>query len=271
MSKKSINSHIQITNLLMKNFNNSNGLVAYYDFKKDEIKEESSKKIGVKKGYYNEIVENFLNDEVENKVRNDIANIVKFANGELKELIIKDVSNLKKFIEYSIIRSENYIKKIINKLNKNNLELLNDYSNRDFHNIYIYFYDTIKNNTFEDLYMNILVNKSKTDFITLSNTIYQLDFQNYEHSLIFPLSPRVSIILSKRNNLLDLDKHHSSKKVKMYEMNQKEIFNDKLVEEMNRQAVIGEIFTSNKFIIGNKTQLQTLKEYKKYIDKLLNG
>lgn len=247
-----INSHVQITRSILKNFETTNKELYYLDFNSDEIKISNSKKLGTIKGYYCPFVEEFLCKKVENKVGNIFKDISDFAENTKKEVLINDINIVKRYVEYSIVRGKKYFENIKEKIDSK-YNILDKW----LHNLIIATY--IENNILDDYKTTLFINKTDVKFITLSNTIYVLSENNMDW-IVLPITPFVCIAFSK-----ECDNVIKKKKVNndlLYECKHRNIIDSSLIEKMNKSALVMELCTSNEFLTGDNMELKKLQEYK---------
>lgn len=250
-----INSHVQITRSILKNFETTNKELYYLDFNSDEIKISNSKKLGTIKGYYCPFVEELLCKKIENKVGNIFKDISDFAENTKKEVLIKDINKVKKYVEYSIVRGKKYFENVKGKIDskKNILD-------KWLHNLIIATY--MENNILDDYKTTLFINKTNVKFITLSNTIYVLSENNIDW-IVLPITPFVCIAFSKKcDNVINKKKINNDL---LYECKHRDIIDSNLIEKMNRRALIMELCTSNEFLTGDNMELKKLRGYKKQI------
>lgn len=251
-----INSHVQITKSILKNFETTNKELYYLDFNSDEIKISNSKKLGTIKGYYCPFVEELLCKKIENKVGNIFKDISDFAENTKKEVLIKDINKVKKYVEYSIVRGKKYFENVKGKIDGKYNNILDKW----LHNLIIATY--IENSILDDYKTTLFINKTNVKFVTLSNTIYAFCENNIDW-IVLPITPLVCIAFSKEcDNVIKKKKTNDGL---LYECKHKDIIDSNLIEKMNRNALIMELLTSNNFITGDSAELKKLQTYKKKI------
>lgn len=250
-----VNSHVQNTKSILKNFENESRELYYLDLNSNKIEISNSKKLGTIKGYYYLHIENFLHKKVENGIGNIFKDVSDFAENKKREIIIKNIDKVKKYVEYSIIRGKKYLEYVKEKID-NKQDILDKW----LHNIIIE--NHIENEIFDDYKTTLFINKTNVKFITLSNTIYAF-CENNINWIVLPITPLVCIAFSKNYN--NVIKKKQTSDVLLYECKHEDIIDSNIIERMNKSAFVAELFTSNNFIAGDSVELKKWQKYNENI------
>lgn len=255
-----VNSHIQITKSLLKNFQINKKQLFYLDIEENIIKKSSAKKLGTEYGYYFPMVEKFLNEEIESKIGDSMKLIHEFSKNKKNEIIIENVDEIKRFVEYSFIRGKYYLNQVKKKLEFNE----NKEIDRFIHNNLIYLHQ-------EKIFLNeynvgLFINCTETKFVTLSNTIY-FYFNNEKTYIVFPITPKVAIYFIKENN--NILSRYCEENRTILNCKHKNIKDEKIIQDLNKSALLTELLTSNKFIVGDEYELNRLNLCSEKLKKMI--
>lgn len=249
-----INSHIQITKSLLRNFShrtNEGEKVYYLDLLDNQIKEEKVKKLGTELGYYSEEVEKYLNEKVENKIGDVAKRFRDFSKQKINELIVteEDQESIKQFFKYSMIRSGAVIK-AANKASYIS-SFFGGYTTND---IISFVDDSLLVSPFMEYYADILINESDIEFVIPRNCFYSAMIKDKPTKYILPINPRVAFILIHNS---EFDRYIVDGKYHYHQIN-----DDDVAISCNRRALFDEKQYNNKFIVANrKKELEDLQEY----------
>ena len=203
--KNKINSHIYVPKSILNRFavrNEKNNKIIYYiDLENKQIKTASTKSFNTQLGYYHIYNEQILKNEAEDKIGEVIRKIEdSIENVNLNEF---DITLIKKFLAYQLIRTDYLAKKIqeIENLDDTIQEIKND-------NIFIESKLEIFFKTFEKCDVEILINTSSSEFVLTSNAtyvIYENNDSNNDYMMVQVLSPKIAILFYKENTLKKLN------------------------------------------------------------------
>ena len=103
-----MDSHIQMTKFLMKQFSQKNGKILYLNLENNEIAECSRDNLGTAKDYYSKRIEGLLNKKVEDKFARFINKIIRFYNGNEKSISfpLETENTIRSFVRSAASRSE---------------------------------------------------------------------------------------------------------------------------------------------------------------------
>lgn len=256
----SINSHIQITQAILKGFahRSEDGYKVFYlDLSDNNIKEEKINKLGTELNYYDADVEKFLNDEVENKIGELIKQMKDFEKGKYVKFIFTPEIHviIRRFFKYSFIRSTKIVK-IANKKS----ELASVLGLCTTNNIIKFVDDSILDPFYNSYDSDIIINSSKVEFVAPRNCFYSIHTEGKFAKYVLPISPKIGFILIRKSELNCVyinGQHHY--------MN---ITDDEIARGFNKNALLSELEFNNDFIVANnKTELIELK---KFIDETKN-
>jgi hypothetical protein len=236
-----VNSHIQITKALLKNFSHkTNGIkkVYYLDLHNLEIKEEKIKILGTEYGYYCEEIESFLSKEVESKIGDIVKLFKEFSHGRVQQMEIppEQQERIKLFCRFSLIRS-NYVLKIVNDTSVV-ARIIGGLSTNNI----IPFYDSF--DPFEGYISTVLVNKSNVEFVIPRNCVYSVTVKGKGPQYILPLTPKVAFLLIHSSELIN----HTFNGKYHYPV----IIDDEIAIRCNKHALFTEKQYNNTFIVASR-------------------
>ncbi len=245
-----MNSHVQIPKSILKNFaykSKKDGLVVdYLDLVDNTIKTEKIRILDTKKDYYSEEFDKTMGKifetpfgDISKKIR-DFA-MKKNSNISFSE---KETKAVLYFCNNIFLRGEY----ALNKANEfSYTSIIQPISQEEL-------IGSTRANLFRGNWLNIIVNKTKTGFIIPRNCIYVKKSETPNKLYyIFPLSPWVAMILMPEEEAISMETEKGSREY-FY------IDDESLVKILNNIALKIETGTNNKFIVGDKVELQRLKE-----------
>lgn len=246
-----INSHIQISNFLLKAFAHKtvkDGLKVWYlDLEDNKIKEEKISKLDTEFGYYDKDVEDLLAD-----AESAIGNIVrKFKDFERKKknitISIKEMEIISRFIQYVLLRNSQ-----IAQIFKEASIFLDEKST---HSDVIRYCEVGKPALILKGYKaNILINKTNKSFVISKNVLYA-ERMNKQEIYLMPVSPKVAIVM------MPIPMFNAYVKNEILEY--AETIDENLIQRLNNTVYYTEKETSNKFVVGYKDELERLQNLNK--------
>ena len=251
--KNKINSHIYVPKSILNRFavrNEKNNKIIYYiDLENKQIKTASTKSFNTQLGYYHIYNEQILKNEAEDKIGEVIRKIEdSIENVNLNEV---DITLIKKFLVYQLIRTDYLAKKLqeIENLDDTIQEIKND-------NIFIESKLKILFKTFEKCDVEILINTSSSEFVLTSNAtyvIYENNNSNNDYMMVQVLSPKIAILFYKENTLKKLNINKKFQVI--YESNSARI------ENLNLMALATSIKGNAKFIVGKENDIKNIYKF----------
>ncbi len=247
-------SHIQITKGLLKRFSSKAynedkkpiGQYSYYlELDTNKIKYESINDIGSEKDYYTKEIEQFLNTNIEKPFGEVASKVRDFERRKIETLSISEEgqNTILEFFNYSLIRSD----KVLEEVNKHSIAalLLGGLKKEALFGL--------TPNFFKDMKVNILLNRTKINFVIPKNCFYAVTSNNKELTYVLPFTPRIAFILLSAEDangyIRDGKKYYS------------EVHEQKTVEKMNIMAYETEKQTDNGFIVSQtKEELITIQD-----------
>ena len=188
----SIDSHVQITNAILKNFRRSDGKVMYLDLTTGKIGACSSGDLGTKNGYFSNEIETYLNKNFEDpyiKVINKIKPLLRNEKTSVA-LTVDDEQQVKKSIKNMILRSQLVKYSIIK--NSQTAPMFATQIQNQLPFAFSYGFDYFKK--IDDYKMTILINNTEKQFIIARNCIYTIVVKE-ECWYITPISPKAAVAL----------------------------------------------------------------------------
>lgn len=247
--EKKINSHVQMSKLLLKPFahNSQEGLKVWcLDLEKNEITEEKINKLDTIYGYYDEDVEELL-EKAETAFGNIAKKIKEFESKKISITISpKEANGISQFIQYILLRNEK-----ISKLFKENSLFLDDNSTHSDVIRYCEIGEPAK--ILKGYKPNILINKTNKTFVIPRNVLY-IEKMKSREIYIMPIAPKVAIIMMPT----DVFNSYITDGILEYA----ETVEESLIEKLNNTAYCTEKENGNKFIVGAKEELEKLRVLK---------
>jgi len=243
-----INSHIQITRALLDKFSHKTkeGRKVYFlDLTDNQIKEEKTRLLGAKLGYYSEDVERFLGT-IERGFGEATKRIIKSIqqNSDVFELTEKDILYIKYFFHYMLIRS-NYFLSIVRE-GRIFAKIFNGFYTT---NNIIRFTEDFEGSPFNQCYVNLLKNVSNTEFVIPKNCYYNMITEKDGHrGYVLPITPQIAILLLKGEP--DIDQNGRIMRLR--------IDKDEVARSFNNAALACERYYNNDFIVAKHRE--TLEE-----------
>ena len=266
-----INSHIQITKAILKNFSRHHEehrekRIYYLDLKDGEIKTGNPKKVGVKKGYYSEKLENDLSKYVESDFITVVNKVREFARNKKQGMILQfsDIDKIKQFFVYSILRSPYMLKEVNKKLLSCGIVISHENLIRT-----IQYDNELRRYCIEyvnEYVVTICENKSNLNFVVPMNCFYYKiprlivpmndKIMMYKPSLILmPVTPKIAIMLIHKSRR---DTAYLKPKTFATFIMEK----DEEVQSYNKMALEMEKKYSNMFVVAKeKQELEYLQKH----------
>ena len=193
-----VDSHIQITNFILKQFRSKDGKVLHLDLEENRIRSCSSKELGTEYGYYSDEMEQYLNREIEKPFADFVSKIIRFTKDKSERLdlpiIVEDIC--KRFVTAAAYRS----RFVMDYSYKNSYTafLLDDQTNHD----QTVFYGTQLDNgimpPLESQRMLVILNQSSRDFVVPRNCWYIVSGGGAQ-CIILPVTPNCALELVPEN------------------------------------------------------------------------
>ncbi|MCR5809009.1 MAG: DUF4238 domain-containing protein [Clostridiales bacterium] len=249
----SVNSHIQITKFILKQFRSDDGKVWHFDLEENRIRSCSSADLGTAYGYYSEKMETYLNKEIEKPFADYVAKIISFTKDSSKSLNlpIKVEDICKRFVTAAAYRSKFTMDYTF--CNSYNAFLLSDQTN---HDQTVFFGTQLDNGILPILQtykMLVIINESGREFVVPRNCFYIVSSQGIQ-CIIMPVSPNCALELVPENYT---DNIHDG-----IEERVEYIDNPDDVLVMNNCALQFEYAFNHSFVASaSREELSRLKEY----------
>lgn len=243
------NSHIQVTQGLMKGFNNGsrrNPTVYCLDIQKNAINKVDVRKQGAIQEYFSPEVENYLSHQVEDAFGKTAQKVRDFVNGKTNKKSIpfthRDRHAVIKFLYFAMLRSRNsltlanqfsYTVPFLGEISAN--ELIHAMRNTDYTRYH------------GDKMVSILVNQTEYGFVLPQNCFYLVPSQHLTEEFydILPITPYIAFMLYPRNEFIRIFSKNG------YSHNAiSEIYT---VRRLNRLAYSFEKHLNNGFLISKST------------------
>lgn len=230
-----MHAHVQVPKSLLKSFSNKSELgrmVYYLNLEKMEIQKDKISVLGTEVDYYSEVIERFLDENIERPFGIIAHKIRAFEKGKADglNLSVKEHESILNFAYYSILRSSKTLDEANEELYTSIIfpmrhdELLGFSANK------------IEFNALKNMRVNVILNKTERQFVLPQNCIYDLPSKG-TNLLILPLSPHVALSIEPI-----------------------EYFNENVVDNLQYCHIVGQkedVFEMNKYA------LHTEKNYSK--------
>lgn len=242
-----INSHIQISKLLLKPFahKTEEGLKVWYlNLENNTIAEEKINTLDTELGYYDEDVENLF-AEAETAFGDIAKKFKEFESKKINPTISpKEFDVISRFIQYALLRNTQIAQAL-----KEGSFFLDDNST---HSDVIRYCEVGEPALILKGYKaNVLVNKTDRTFVIPKNVLYE-EKTNGQEIYIMPIAPKVAIVMMP----IDMFNGH----IKNGILEHAETIDGNLIERLNSTAYRTEKETSNKFVVGLKEELEMLQK-----------
>lgn len=232
-----INSHVQLPQLLLKNYRTDNDLY-YLDIKLKKILKKSVKKYNAKFGYYSISFENYLNKNYEKLIDNIIKTIKPFINQEVSTVTIDNLTlKINKLFLMAIARNPKYVKEV-NDVSTSAQLFENGYSTEDI----LVLGESIQNNFIRGYKPILIVNYTKRNLVTLKSLISNISIDGGNKCMVMLLHPKFAIALIPIKYYEEIIKKEGNQtyfrldeEKDLIEMNKQIYYNGKL----NNEDIIG--------------------------------
>ena len=235
-----VNSHILVSQLLMRGFANKDNPkeVYYLDLEDKLIKKKEISQLDSQFGYYDNFSEKEL-AKIEARF-GQIASEYKNFNRIKKYMEIrpKEFDYIRCFFDLLLLRNKKIIHKTIGNGTSQKLLLYDYLSNYNEKSLF-----------YTDYYPILVSNLTNRDFVLPRCCIF-IVHHNAKVQYCCPINSKLMIAMIEKDEFDNLVKNNSVKYGK--------ITDESLIEEINTIAYYTEIETSNKMIIGNKDELNNL-------------
>ena len=249
----SIDSHIQITNFILRNFRSPHGRVDYLDLTTGRIRSCGSDRLGTEPDYYSAEMEKYLNKEIETPFSNLAAEVLSFVEKKIDKIVLSNEveTTVKKYVTASMARSSlcfnSYMKASIT------ADLLEPQANHDS----IVFYSTQRDGGINPLVQNskmyLIVNLSERQFVVPRNCFYGVPRKGYT-CIAVPISPLCIILLAPEKYP---EEYIAGESCRLYK-----VFDGDIVGEMNIAALHYEWCFNHLFVASaSRQELEKLKQY----------
>jgi len=240
-----VKSHIQINKALLRNFSTRNNVsgteeIYYLDLADFVIKSDSIIDVGSKYGYYDDTVENKLN-QIECQIGEITKSIKQFGRPNKANLQIspQNAEQIKLYMTNLLIRSEQFRIEV----NKTSFysQFIGGFSSNDIIGaIDIQDYCSY----FDKYHVRFIDNVSEIQFALPRNGIYSIYSSDKKPKIILPVTPNRAIAL------IDADEDRiifSEGPASYYRID-----NNEMVQQFNFQAFLTELSTNSHFVAANR-------------------
>lgn len=249
-----VNSHVIIPNSFLERFGyrTMDGMkVDYIDVNDISIKSKKTKEYKTEYGYYSKIIEDILNNNFETKIAMISKEINDFRNKKSKEVLFskEKIEDIYNFFDVTTYRNV----KFLNQVNQGSISssIMGDYTHDQ---LMEFIFSNDVPHVYEGLKFNVIINKTKRDFIINDTMIASVICDNGNEIIIMPINKKECLAL--------MTEEYYKKYIvngKLYFMN---IEDEKEVEMINRY--IYRFAKMNKEnVIGPKNELENLLKYVK--------
>ncbi len=199
--KKITKSHIQMPKQILKNFQDENATVYYYDVQSKIIKKGRAKTLNREEGYYSNEIEDFLNKEIEDKLGKLIQYIINNTDihgfcpvpPNFQKIVFNYMASL-------FSRSKKTVKDLVETFPK--LRSLSDQEIHDF--VAANGIDAvIETGVFDDFVPKVLYNISQEEFVLPLCGIY--GYKTSSRCVLAPIRPDMAFVLLEKK-LFENDK-----------------------------------------------------------------
>lgn len=197
MSKRGINSHIQIPAGILKYFRektNPEKKVWSLDTGSGKITRRPYRHLGTEEGYYAPETEQFWNETVEDAIARLNSRVRAFCEGEATSVTVtpEDLETVKRFIKASMLRSG----LTYDTFRKNSVTafLFSDQENRDVIARYGMSDRTGPFNVLDGFRLSLLVNKTSRHLVVPRNCFYWISSRQ-KPAITVPISPQSALLL----------------------------------------------------------------------------
>lgn len=246
-SKKTYKSHIQLSKVLLRPYQERNSgdityFVNYLDLKDLSLHRNKLNEIDCNEGnYFDENVEDFLGKEIEGKVRlvfDKVKNIINKKEVSSPKFTANDMDFIRSFFMYSFIRNKDFFTTL--KAHSTFAPLIKNFS----HSIIFGFTDSIEKFFFKKQ-IGFISNKTNINFVCPHNLIYYVFVENLKtYCLVIPINKELAVFI---------DLEHESNQINVIE-----VLNCEHIRSLNYAAYLTERNHSNSFIVGKAKDLENL-------------
>ena len=242
-----INSHVQLPQLLLKNFRTGDYLY-YLNTTTNEIKKDSAKQYNTKFGHYSISFEAYLNENYEKIIKSLIEEIDPFAKQEVSTVTINNLTvRVNKLFFMAIARNPKYIKEI-NEESTSAILLENGYTSENLFALG----ERMKYNFIKGYKPIIIVNYTQKNFVTLKSLVSSLSINGGNKCMALLLHPKFAIALVPNVYYKELIKEQGNQTYFRLD-------DEKTLIETNKQ-IYRCAKNNREDIIGIKSDLEDLKK-----------
>lgn len=245
-SKETYKSHIVLVKQLIKpyHFKTEEGKkVKFYNLQTKQIEQEKLKNIDVEDKYFDSIMEEFLDKNIESPFADTISKLEKMLDSNsTTELTIKDLDIIRRFFQFSLLRNKGMFKKVSN--DSDFASLIQGFN----HSVMLSF-SPATNDYFKDKRISIIRNIANNGygFVCPHNVIYY--FKN-------PLYKEFDLAITiNQKTILCLNIKHESNHVDILELE-----DDLDIRALNFAAYSIEKNHNLKYVVGKESDLLRLVE-----------
>ncbi len=248
---KEIKSHVQIPKFILKQFENINHQLFYYDFEKDEIKSGHAKSLNTVMGFYSEEIEDFLSSIVEQPFSKFLQKAKPFISGQTVDIDYDDRIAVFTYLYSLISRGSTYFETV-----KKESVTAFLFSEQEFHDIAVYLGITSlsKEQFFQDSDITLGVNLTNVPFI-----MPNIGYCETKGTIIMPITPflAVMIVYKDKERFYENGEHFFAK------------FDDEnSVKNLNMRLFLNEK-NNNKYVTAtSKEQLNEIVSFLKSSNKI---
>lgn len=245
-----VNSHVTVPQSFLKHFGRRDDtgamVVDYIDINTKQIKSKKVKDYGAEYAYYDIETEEFLSKNFETRIANINKEIDKFRNKKITNIKLteKIKSDIYNFFLITLYRNPKSLKIV------NEESLASKLLGGIDHNEMLRLVLTIKyENFFKKFEINIIINKTNRDFVTIDTMILQITIDKDNKTIIIPINKKECLAL--------LEADHFKLYFKNGEFHYMNVENENTVETINKEIyAFARYYDEN--VIGSKKELEML-------------
>ena len=244
-----MNSHIQQPKCILKQFQDDDNQLYYYDIKEDLVKRGRAKSLNTEKGYYSQETEEYLGKMIESPLGVVLKEVLQYEEDSIDALSIETnhLNTLKRYGYSSIIRGKKFQKNVISK--SKYAELLDEQSQHDL-TVKIGIDDISEEHFLDDFVIVFVVNKTDEPFVLPLMGLYEYWIFG-KPCLCLPISPQLAIWYWQKD---------VAKEAFMLKQLDSEPFiiqygETEEIHKLNKQAFWQEKIRNGEMVISNKKEI----------------
>lgn len=219
-------SHIQMPKCVLKNFENKQQTLYYYDFQENTIKRGRAASLNTELGYFSQYTEDYLRDNIEAPFGRVMASIKELSIDDtfpVPETLFDDVRN---FL-YSLMSRSPEMLHVVNK-SSTFFQFLPKQIQHDY--VALTGIELAqKQGLFDDWQVTFMINDSNTPFVLPQHGFYQFGLKVCDDACLnLPITPQISIILFPKKHI---EKFTENNMVNLFHF-----FEDETVQKLNSTA-----------------------------------